>query len=105
MTKVVIELLKVKVTPELREQYLQKDAEIWTQALAGCPGFLGKEVWLNPKEPTEVILIIRWASREQWKSISLKLLNAVEQQFTQQLGNAYQIVDAAEYQVRKLPQL
>lgn len=103
MTTVVIELLKVKVAPELLEQYLQKDAEIWTQALARCPGFLGKEVWNNPNEPTEVILVIRWASRKQWKSISLELLDAIEQQFVQQLGDTYQIVEVSEYQVWKFP--
>ena len=100
----IIELLKFKVAPELQKQYLQKDAEIWTQTLASCTGFLGEEVWLNPNEPTEVILIIRWASREQWKSIPLELLNAIEQQFAQQLGNNYQIVESAEYQVKNFPQ-
>ncbi len=104
MTTVIIELLKVKVAPELQKQYLQKDAEIWTQALASCPGFLGKEVWLNSNEPTEVILIIRWASREQWKSIPLELINAIEQQFAQQLSNNYQIVESSEYQVKNFPQ-
>ena len=102
-TNMVIELLRVKVVPELREQYIQKDAEIWTQALTKYPGFLGKEVWINPQEPTEVILVIRWATREQWKSIPLKLLGTIEKQFAQQLGNTYQIVESSEYQVRKFP--
>lgn len=101
----VIELLKFKVAPELREQFIQKDEEIWTEALAGCPGFLGKEVWINPNKPTEVILVIRWATREQWKSIPLKLLERIEQQFAQQLGDIYQMVESAEYQVRKFPHL
>lgn len=100
----IIELLKVKVIPEEREKYLQKDAEIWTQALANFPGFLGKEVWLNPSESTEVILIIRWATEEQWKSISAEVLNKIESQFAQQLGNSYQIVDSAEYQVYEFSQ-
>lgn len=99
----VIELLKFQVAAELREQFIQKDEEIWTQALAGYPGFLSKEVWINPNEPTQVILVIRWATREQWKSIPLKLLERIEQQFAQQLGDIYQIVESAEYQVRKFP--
>ncbi len=95
----IIELLKVKVIPAEREKYLQKDAEIWTQALTNFPGFLGKEVWLNPSEPTEVILIIRWTTKEQWKSISPVVLDKIERQFAQQLGNTYQIIDSTEYQV------
>lgn len=99
----IIELLKVKVAPELQKEYLKKDAE-WTKALVSYPGFLGKEVWLNPNKPTEVILVIRWASCEQWKTISVELLNAIEQQFAQALGDIYQIVELSEYQVHKFRQ-
>jgi uncharacterized protein (TIGR03792 family) len=100
MTSVVIELLKIKVAPEHREKYIQKDAQIWTQAIARCPGFLGKEVWINPNEPSEVILVIRWATREQWKSIPPERLQQISQEFDQQLGYTHQIVDSAEYQAR-----
>lgn len=31
---VVIELLKFKVAPDLQENFIQKDAEIWTTALS-----------------------------------------------------------------------
>lgn len=99
----IVELLKVRVAPEVQENFLLKDAEVWTQALAGYPGFLDKEIWLNPNEPTEVILIIRWASREQWKSIPLEVLEIIEQQFTHQLGNTYQIIESSEYQVNGTP--
>ncbi|MES1023136.1 TIGR03792 family protein [Gloeocapsa sp. BRSZ] len=95
----VIELLKCKVDPDLREQYLQLDAEVWTKALAECPGFLGKEVWLNPHEASEVILVIRWATKEQWKAIPDEFLNRIEQLFLQQMGRTYKIVESAEYQV------
>ncbi|WP_414545590.1 TIGR03792 family protein [Nostoc sp. CCY0012] len=101
----VIELLKFKVAPEQREHYIQQDAEIWTTALAKYPGFLGKEVWINPNDPTELILIVRWATREQWKAIPVEDLQAIEAQFTQAMGESYPIVELAEYQVRKFPQL
>lgn len=99
MAKMVIELLKCKVDPDLREQYLQLDAEVWTKALAECPGFLGKEVWLNPEEASEVVIVIRWATKEQWKSIPEELLNQLETQFSQQMGRTYQIIESAEFQV------
>ncbi|MBD1863289.1 MULTISPECIES: TIGR03792 family protein [Trichocoleus] len=100
----VIEWLKIKVAPEMREQYIQKDAEIWTAFLSEYPGFLGKEVWINPDNSTEVILVIRWASREAWKSVPSDRLAAIEQQFAQQLAGSYPIIEAGEYQVRKFPQ-
>jgi uncharacterized protein (TIGR03792 family) len=97
----VVEWLKINVSPELREQYIQKDAEIWTTALARCPGFLGKEVWINPNEPSEIIMIIRWASREHWKAIPTDYLERTEQQLQQSMGDTYQLTGEAEYQVRK----
>jgi uncharacterized protein (TIGR03792 family) len=97
---VVIELLKVEVAAEHQEKYLQLDREIWTKAIAQFPGFISKEVWLNPHAPTEVILIIRWRSREEWKAISVKLLEEVERQFVVKMGNIrHKIVESTEYQV------
>lgn len=100
LQSMVIELLKVEVSPEYRTQYLQLDKEIWTQALAKFPGFLGKEVWLNPNQPSEVILLVRWASYKEWKSISVQLLEEIERQFEQATGNiCHQIVESLEYEV------
>lgn len=95
----VVELLKVQVAPEERENYIRKDAEIWTAGLAKFPGFLGKEVWINPKDPTEVIFIIRWATKEQWKAIPLEYLQVIEEKFTQTVGKSYPIVESAEFEV------
>ncbi len=95
-----IELLKIKVPPAQREEYIHKDAEIWTAALANYPGFLGKQVWLNPNDPTEVILVIHWETREQWKAILQAELDAIEQKFNQELGFNSQIVEVCEYKVQ-----
>lgn len=100
----VIELLKVKVPPEQREKFIQKDAEIWTKALAQYPGFLGKEVWINPDDATEIVFVIRWATREQWKVIPQADLEAIEKKFNQAIGFSQQLVECSEYQVRKFPQ-
>lgn len=99
----VIEWLKVRVSTELREKFIQKDAEIWTTALSSYPGFLNKEVWINPEAPTEVILMIRWATLEEWKAVPPERLVEIEQRFTQELGEQQEIIEAAQYQVRKFP--
>lgn len=99
----VIEWLKVRVSPELREKFIQKDAEIWTSKLASYPGFLSKEVWTNPGTSAELVLVIRWASREQWQAIPPEELAQIEQKFNQEFGSQYQFIEEAEYQVRKFP--
>lgn len=101
----VIEWLKVTVPTELREKYIHKDEEIWTSMLASCPGFLGKEVWINPETSTEVILVVRWATREQWHTVSPELLQTTEQRFTEAMGVSSPIVESAEYQLREFPQV
>lgn len=101
----VIEFLRFQVTPALRENFVQKDEEIWTPALAKFPGFISKEVWINPQEAAEVILVIRWATREEWKSISVAQLEKIEARFAQQMGKTYKLIESSEYQVRKLPRL
>jgi uncharacterized protein (TIGR03792 family) len=102
--EMVIEWLKVHVAPELREQYIQKDDQIWTTALSQFPGFLSKEVWISPDNLAEVILVIRWESFEQWQSIPAEALQRVDAQFLEAMGNTSKIVESTRYQVRRFPQ-
>ena len=79
----VVEWLEFQVDPESREQFIQKDEAIWTAALSAFPGFMGKEVWIEPNAPGKVVFAIRWQTREQWKTIPIKDLLAIEQDFAQ----------------------
>ncbi|MBD2356586.1 TIGR03792 family protein [Tolypothrix sp. FACHB-123] len=94
----VIELLKFKIAADVRDTFIQKDEEIWTAALANYPGFLAKEVWLNPDDYTEITFIVRWATREQWKAISPAELQDIEKTFAAAVGATYELVAVAEYQ-------
>ena len=101
----VIEWLKIKLAPGLREKYVQKDEEIWTALLVQYPGFLGKEVWIDPKESNEVILVIRWIDRAAWKAVPVEALEETEKRFAQEMGEGtYQMIEEREFQVRKFPQ-
>ena len=101
----VIEWLKFRISPGLREKYIQKDEEIWTTFLAQYPGFLSKEAWIDPKESNQIAFVIRWASREEWKAIPQQALADAEKRFDQEMGEgAYELIEAGEYQVRKFPQ-
>lgn len=97
----VIEWLKFTVLPELREQFVQKDAEIWTSVLSEYPGFLNKEVWISPERLEEVIAVIRWQSLEQWQAIPKTVLDETEARFLEAMGSTYKLVEVSKYQVRK----
>jgi uncharacterized protein (TIGR03792 family) len=98
----VIEWLKFQVAAGQREFMIQTDAAVWTAALAQYAGFLGKEVWLDPQAPNDVVFVIRWQNRESWKSIPADVLAQTEQEFARQMGTvAYTLIEAGEYQIRK----
>lgn len=100
----VIEWLKFKVSPQSRDRFIQLDHQIWTTTLAKFPGFLGKEVWISPDAPEEIILIMRWENREQWKTVPQNILDETEENFAQQMkGHCYEMIESKEYQVRKFP--
>lgn len=98
----VIEWLKFHVNPKLREQFVEQDQAIWTKTLSQQPGFLGKEIWINPTDPNEVVVVIRWQTREQWDAIAPALLAETEKRFQQAMGkDTYEMLEAKELHIRK----
>lgn len=96
-----IEWLKFQVAPEQREQFVQKDEEIWTATLAQYSGFLSKETWISPEDLAEVILVVHWASFEAWQSVPTQVLDQAEARFRQAMGDTYKLIEGKRYQVRK----
>lgn len=102
----VIEWLKFKVDSDSREQFIQEDEKIWTTALATYPGFLGKEVWIEPNSTSEVIFVVHWQTRQQWKSIPVEDLIKIEEKFSgvmRKMQIKYKMIESKEYQIRKFP--
>lgn len=98
----VIEWLEFQVNPEAREKFIQKDQEIWTNFLAKQPGFLGKELWINPAIEEELIIVVHWQTKEQWKAVLQNLLDETEAKFSLAMGkDNYQLIKVKEFQVRK----
>ncbi|HAN74178.1 MAG TPA: TIGR03792 family protein [Planktothrix sp. UBA8407] len=93
----VIEWLKFKVLPEQWQTFIQKDEEIWTAGLQKIPGFVGKEVWVDP-EHHEIVMVIRWESQEQWQAIPDKII----QELDEKMGVfKIPILESRSYQIRK----
>ncbi len=100
----VIEWLVFKVDSEAREKFIEKDREIWSPNLAKYPGFLSKEIWVDPEKSDRVTIVIRWQTREQWKAVPMDILEATEKKFAEAMGeDNYEMVAALEYQIRKFP--
>lgn len=100
----IIEWLKFKVDAKSREEFIARDQSIWTAFLSSIPGFLSKEVWIEPNAPDRVIFVIRWQTREDWQSIPNKELRKVDKRFStemRRLNIHYKPIGGAEYQIRK----
>jgi uncharacterized protein (TIGR03792 family) len=78
----VVEHLRVKVPAEARQAWLEAERGSWDPWLRQQPGFIGREL-LWDAERQEGTLLIRWASREQWKAIPAAEVEAVQERFEQ----------------------
>jgi uncharacterized protein (TIGR03792 family) len=95
----VIEWLRFQVPEAWHDRFLQADAAIWTGFLQTCPGYLGKQVWRSPEQRHELILVIQWATREQWKAIAPEILAQVAAAFEAELGQSFELGPVQEYEV------
>ena len=93
----VIEWLKFKVPPELWEAFIQRDEEVWTAGLQKFPGFLGKEVWIEP-EQNEIVLVILWQTQEDWDAFPTEEVEKLDQA----MGELQMpIIESRRYLIRK----
>ena len=109
----VIEHLRVKVRPDARAAWLEAEALSWEPWLRQQAGYLGRELrWDAERE--EGVLLIRWASREQWKAIADEEVARVQVRFEalarralgspqdSPLANPFPLVHASELEPRSL---
>lgn len=96
----VIEWLRFSVPVADQARYVAADAAIWTKALALNAGFLGKEVWARADDPTNLNLVIRWASREDWKAVPEQLLADTDTAFQAAMGAVYPVLECIDYEVK-----
>lgn len=76
----ITEQLRLKVPEDQRRIWLEAERATWEPWLAGQDGFLGRELLWDPVHG-EATLLIRWASRDQWKAIPQDEIDAVQARF------------------------
>ena len=76
----VVEHLRVRVPAEARQAWLEAERGSWEPWLARQEGFIGRDLFWDA-EREEGTLLIRWASREQWKRISEAEVEMVQERF------------------------
>ena len=76
----VVEHLKLEVPKKFKNAWLKSEKGSWEKWLLKQDGFLGRQLFWDPKFE-EATLLIGWESREAWKNISQKEINLVQHDF------------------------
>ena len=99
----VVEHLRLQVPQESRGQWMLAERGSWEPWLKQQPGFLGRDLFWDPATE-EATLLIRWSSREAWKSIPSAEVETVQERFErlareqtgQRQGNPFPLVFEGE---------
>ena len=99
----VVEHLRLQVPHESRGQWMLAERGSWEPWLKQQPGFLGRDLFWDPATE-EGTLLIRWSSREAWKSIPIAEVETVQERFErlareqtgQRQGNPFPLVFEGE---------
>ena len=99
----VVELLRLVVPAGHYRAWLEAEKASWEPWLAEQPGFQGRQL-LWDRQRQEGTLLIRWASRGQWKAIPEAEVGRVQERFEQRArqltgqsrGNPFPLLAEAE---------
>ena len=76
----IVEHLKLDVPKKFKNAWLKAEEGSWEPWLLKQDGFLGRQLFWDPKVE-EATLLIGWESRAVWKNISQTEINLVQQDF------------------------
>ena len=76
----IVEHLKLDVPRKFKKAWLKAEEGSWEPWLLKQDGFLGRQLFWDPKFE-EATLLIGWESRAVWKNISQAEINLVQQDF------------------------
>ena len=82
----IIEELRLRVPIQYKDDWIKAEKEVWEPWLANKKGFLGREIFYN-KEKEEALVLVKWANKKLWKSISVKEVSQIQSVFEENVKN------------------
>ena len=78
--KMVIEELRLKVPADAKAAWLNAEKKIWEPWLSSQDGFQGRQLFWD-KEKEEALILVKWKSKNLWKSIPMSEVNIIQKKF------------------------
>ena len=88
--EMVIEELRLKVPAFAKAAWLNAEKEIWDPWLSSQDGFLGRQLFWD-KEKEEALILVKWKSKNLWKSIPMSEVNKVQEKFEDNVKTALNV--------------
>ena len=82
----IVEELRLRVPLQYKDNWLNAEKEVWEPWLANKKGFLGRDIFYN-KEKEEALVLVKWANKSLWKSISVKEVSEIQSIFEENVKN------------------
>ena len=86
----ITEELRLRVPLEYKDNWIKAEKQVWEPWLTNKKGFLGREIFYN-KNKQEALVLVKWANRKLWKSISETEVNKVQSIFEENVKNDLKI--------------
>ena len=82
----ITEELRLRVPSQYKDNWINAEKEVWEPWLTNKKGFLGREIFYN-EEKQEALVLVKWANKSLWKSISAKEVNEIQSIFEENVKN------------------
>ena len=102
----IVEELRLRVPVQYKDNWLNAEKEVWEPWLANKKGFLGRDIFYN-KEKEEALVLVKWANKSLWKSISVREVSEIQSIFEENVKNdlkldrnPFELIDEGELYVQ-----
>ena len=89
-SELVTEELRLKVPSQFKDVWIKVEKKVWEPWLSIQEGFLGRQIYWD-KEKEEALILVNWENKKLWKSISIREVNEIQEQFEENVKTSLNI--------------